>query len=163
MLRKGFLSLGSNIGDRVSYLKEAVSCLEEAAGIKVSRKSSLYATSPVGYLNQDDFVNAVIEIETELAPEALLKACQNVEIHLKRERLIHWGPRTIDVDILWLDNFKSSTEQLCVPHARMLDRAFVMIPLSELSPELVIEGKTVIQWCSDLADQEVRKMTHENW
>lgn len=162
-MSKAYLSLGSNMGDRVANLKTAANRLNQTESIQVVNKSSFYTTAPVGYLNQDDFVNVVIEIETELEPMALLSVCQAIEIELKRIRLIHWGPRTIDVDILWIENFKSELQVLTVPHIRMLERAFVMVPLSELNPSLLIDQQMVIEWCSHLADQEVRKMTHEKW
>ncbi len=162
-MSKSYLSLGSNMGDRIANLKMAVDLLNQTTGIQVVNKSSFYTTAPVGYLDQNDFINIVIEIETELEPMALLSGCQSVEIELKRVRLIHWGPRTIDVDILWIENFKSDLEILTVPHCRMLERAFVMVPLSELNPSLLIDQQMVIEWCSHLADQEVRKMTHEEW
>lgn len=163
MRNKAFLSLGSNMGDKIACLKAAAEEIAHTAGVELIGKSSLYTTAPVGYLEQDDFINAVIAVETELSPEQLLKACQQVETSLKRERLIRWGPRTIDVDILWIDGYFSQSEMLTVPHPRMTERAFVMVPLAELNPELVIQDKTVEDWCSCLADQDVRKMTHEKW
>jgi 2-amino-4-hydroxy-6-hydroxymethyldihydropteridine diphosphokinase len=163
MNNKIYLSLGSNMGDRVGHLKAAVSLLEKNSAINISQKSSLYTTAPMGYLEQDDFINAVIEIQSDLDPMGLLKICQETELALKRERIIHWGPRTIDVDILWIDNYTSETEHLHVPHPRMLERAFVMVPLSEINPSLVIENKAVVEWCGELTDQQVRKMIHEEW
>ncbi len=163
MWSKAYLSLGSNIGDRVGYLKEAVALLEENPEITVTGKSAFYTTAPIGYLDQEDFVNITIEIVTTLTPETLLLACQSIEQTLKRVRRIHWGPRTIDVDLLWYDQFQSNSDLLTVPHPRMCERAFVMIPLCELNPCLVVFGKTVLDWCGQLTDQEVRKMTDETW
>lgn len=163
MYKKAYLSLGSNMGDRIGHLITAVELLERQSGINILNKSSLYTTAPVGYLEQDDFINAVLEIETTLAPEGLLETCQRIEQALKRERIIHWGPRTIDVDILWFEAFSSQTEMLQVPHPRMHERAFVMVPLSEINPELILKDNPVKDWCEQLADQDVRKMTHEKW
>lgn len=163
MYKKAYLSLGSNMGDRIGHLITAVELLERQSGINILNKSSLYTTAPVGYLEQDDFINAVLEIETTLAPKGLLETCQRIEQALKRERIIHWGPRTIDVDILWFEAFSSQTEMLQVPHPRMHERAFVMVPLSEINPELILKDNPVKDWCEQLADQDVRKMTHEKW
>lgn len=163
MSNKAYLSLGSNIGDRVENLKAAVGLLEEQTTVKVTGKSSFYTTAPVGYLEQADFVNIAIEIETALSPIELLKVCQDIEQTLKRVRLVHWGPRTIDVDILWYDGVEILTEELTLPHPRMHERGFVMIPISELNSSLVIRTKTVLEWCGELAGQDVRKMTDEAW
>ncbi len=151
------------MGDRVAHLKQAVVLLESHPHIEVTGKSSFYTTAPVGYLEQEDFINIVVAIETLLEPMALLMVCQNIEQQLKRVRLIHWGPRTIDVDILWFESYQNESEQLTVPHPRMHERGFVMIPLCELNSSLVIGGKTVLVWCDELIDQEVRKMTDETW
>lgn len=163
MKNKAYLSLGSNIGDRVAHLKQAVEFLESHPHIEVTGKSSFYTTAPVGYLEQDDFINIAVAIETSLDPKALLIVCQDIEQQLKRVRLIHWGPRTIDVDLLWFEDYQNDSEQLTVPHPRMHERGFVMIPLCELNPSLVIGGKTVLEWCDELIGQEVRKMINETW
>ena len=163
MKRKVYLSLGSNIGDRVSNLKEATAILEGHPNIYNVQRSSFYTTAPVGYLEQEDFVNIVLGLETSLEPMGLLEICSGIEEALKRVRVIHWGPRTIDVDILWVEGYESDSEILTVPHPRMHERGFVMIPLRELNSSLVIQGKTVLDWCDTIVDQEVRKMTDETW
>lgn len=163
MKHKAYLSLGSNLGDRIFNLKQAVQLLEDNPHIEVLLKSSFYTTAPIGYLEQDDFVNIVVLLETNLEPMELLRVCGEVEEALKRVRVIHWGPRTIDLDILWYEGYEGSSERLTVPHPRMHERGFVMIPLKELNSSLVIRGKTVLDWCDILVDQEVRKMTDETW
>lgn len=163
MKPRAYLSLGSNMGDRIFHLKQAVHLLENHPNIQVLQKSSFYTTAPVGYLEQEDFVNIVVAVETALEPMALLEVCGEVEESLKRVRLIHWGPRTIDVDILWYEGYESNSEKLTVPHPRMHERGFVMIPLGELNSSLVIKDRTVLDWCDTLVDQEVRKMTDETW
>ncbi|MEL7568664.1 MAG: 2-amino-4-hydroxy-6-hydroxymethyldihydropteridine diphosphokinase, partial [Dehalobacterium sp.] len=95
-----YLSLGSNMGDKKAYLRQASKCLEDTPLIKVTRKSSVYQTDPVGFEEQDFFLNAVLELETQLEPGALLNITQDIENRLGRKRTIHWGPRTIDIDIL---------------------------------------------------------------
>lgn len=158
-----FISLGSNIGDKIAHLKSAVERLAKIEGIYNLEKSSLYTTAPVGYLEQDDFVNAVVKLETTLTPEALLEVCQHIEQELKRERLIRWGPRTIDIDILCFDEIQSDDPVLTLPHPRMTERSFVLTPLSELAAALCISGKPVSEWLASLKDQEIRKMTNEKW
>ena len=103
-------------------------------------KSSYYETEPVGYEDQDWFLNGVIQIETTLEPKKLLEFCQSIEKQLKRKRIIRWGPRTIDVDILLYEHYNSDEEILTLPHPRMKERAFVMIPLFEIAPDLIING-----------------------
>lgn len=163
MENRAYLGLGSNMGDRVFYLKQAVLMLEGHPNIQVSQKSSFYTTAPVGYLEQEDFVNIVVEIQTTLDPIGLLGVCGEIEEELKRVRVIHWGPRTIDVDILWVEGYENNSDELTVPHPRMHERGFVMVPLGEINSSLVIKNKTVIDWCDTLVDQEVRKMMDETW
>lgn len=163
MSYKAYLSLGSNMGDKVSQLKNAVAALEENIEIKRIKRSGFYTTAPVGYLEQDDFVNAVIEIETALEPEALLKYCQEVEHKLNRVRTIRWGPRTIDIDILLIDGYTSQTEILSVPHPRMHERAFVLVPLCELDSTIKLNERNIADLCQELNGQDVRKMDNEKW
>lgn len=131
-----YLGLGSNIGDRCRHLHEAVLLLQEHPDIKVEAASSIYETDPVGYTEQDKFLNLVIKISTNLKPDELLQTMQNVEHRLGRTREIHWGPRTIDLDILLYNQENIETESLIVPHPRMFERAFVLIPLLEVYGEL---------------------------
>ncbi len=163
MWNRAYLSLGSNMGDKVGHLKEAVSLLESHEKISVLDRSSFYTTSPVGYLEQDDFVNAVLGIETILEPEALLEVCQAIESKLNRVRTIRWGPRTIDVDILLIDGYTSQTDRLFIPHPRMCERAFVLIPLCEINACICINGLSIVDLCRQLGEQDVRKMDNENW
>lgn len=163
MKSKVYISLGSNMGNRQEHLREAVNALEKHPQIEITGKSGFYTTSPVGYLEQDDFVNAVVAMETTLSPMEILEVCQAIEMEQHRERVIRWGPRTLDLDILWIEDFSASTEILTVPHPRMTERAFVMVPLSELAPALNVDGKNVLEHCKLLAGQEVRKMNHEKW
>lgn len=163
VLNKVVLALGSNMGDSYAHLRQAAKILSEAEGLNILEASSFYVTAPVGYEEQEDFVNAVLVCETELTPKELLGLCQEVEKALNRVRLIRWGPRTIDVDIIWYNDQTIDEEDLIVPHPRMNERAFVMVPLMEIMPTLIIEGKSIQSICENLADQEIRKMTHEKW
>ena len=135
-MNKSYLSLGSNMGDRVGMLRQAVRLLKEHPAIEVMNISSLYETAPVGFTEQDAFLNMVVQLQTDLTAYELLEICQNIEQTLDRKREIRWGPRTIDLDILLYNQDKFETENLVIPHPRMHERAFVLVPLLELDPEL---------------------------
>ncbi|MEH6992218.1 2-amino-4-hydroxy-6-hydroxymethyldihydropteridine diphosphokinase [Neobacillus drentensis] len=133
-----FIALGSNIGNRYDYLKEAIKQLANHPKIKMVNISSIYETDPVGYEDQDLFLNMVIEVMTSLCAHELLDICLKLELTLGRKREIVWGPRTIDLDILLYNQENIETEKLIIPHPRMLERNFVMIPLSEIKPDIII-------------------------
>ncbi|MEZ0479571.1 2-amino-4-hydroxy-6-hydroxymethyldihydropteridine diphosphokinase [Planococcus sp. SSTMD024] len=135
-MNEAYLSLGSNLGDRKAQLQEAVRLLQANPSISNIRMSSIYETAPVGYLDQGAFLNLVIRLETSLSPLELLDACQEIEQILQRERLVRWGPRTVDLDLLLYGQEKMTTERLTLPHPRMYERAFVLVPLQELMPSL---------------------------
>lgn len=150
-----YLSLGSNMGDKLAHLEQARRRLRAAEGVSVLRESPLYLTRPVGKLDQEWFLNQVLEIATNLEPYALLELCQDIEQALGRVRHERWGPRTLDIDILLYDNLSSSDPVLTLPHPRMLARAFVLVPLADLNPELEIEGKSVGEHLRRLPDVEL--------
>jgi 2-amino-4-hydroxy-6-hydroxymethyldihydropteridine diphosphokinase len=136
----GYLGLGSNVGDRRANLQRAVELLG-ARGVEVLASSSTYDTDPVGeVLDQPDFLNACIRVETELGPEELLDACKDVERELGRdlEGGIRHGPRPIDVDLLLLGDTEHASERLTLPHEQVLARRFVLVPLLELDMELAV-------------------------
>jgi 2-amino-4-hydroxy-6-hydroxymethyldihydropteridine diphosphokinase len=137
--RTGHLGLGSNVGDRRANLQAAVDALP-AHGVRVLASSSVYDTEPVGeVLDQPDFLNAVVRVETVLEPEALLDACKEVERELGRAAGgVRHGPRPIDVDVLLLGDVSFSSERLTLPHAQVTSRRFVLVPLLEVSPEVVL-------------------------
>ena len=130
---RAFLGLGSNLGDRRQYLRDAV----EALGDRVVATSSVYETAPVGGPRQPKFENLVVEIDTDLGPHELLGICHRLEAAAERVRTERWGPRTLDVDILWIDGVELDDPDLQIPHPRMLERRFVMAPLEELAPEIL--------------------------
>ena len=131
-----YLSIGSNIGNRLEIFQKALQLLDENNEISVEELSSIYETDPVGYTNQACFLNAVLKISTSLQPEELLQICLFIESQLGRKREIRWGPRTLDLDILLYNQENIETESLIVPHPRMQERAFVIIPLMELDPDI---------------------------
>lgn len=133
--RRVFLSLGSNLGDRRRHLAEAIGSL----GSMVVAVSSVYETEPVGGPEQGRFLNVVVELDTDLAPRDLLAVCHRLESAAGRVRTERWGPRTLDVDVVWIDGVTVDEPDLEVPHPRMWDRRFVLAPLAELAPELVPE------------------------
>jgi 2-amino-4-hydroxy-6-hydroxymethyldihydropteridine diphosphokinase len=137
---QAFLGLGSNVGDRLESLGRAVRRLARVPGIRVIRSSRVYETDPVGGPEQDDFLNAVIEIDTMLTPRDLLNACLEVEEGLGRQRGIRWGPRTIDVDVLSYGDEDVFEEGLEIPHPRMHERGFVLAPLLELIADPPLPG-----------------------
>ncbi|MBI4743822.1 MAG: 2-amino-4-hydroxy-6-hydroxymethyldihydropteridine diphosphokinase [Actinobacteria bacterium] len=141
-MAKAYLGLGSNVGDRKANLVSAVKILEKNKQIKIVGISSVYETEPEDYLDQEKFYNIVLSVETNLSPLELLYECQLIENFLKRERIIEKGPRTIDVDILLYGNQEIDNEKLKIPHPSMIKRAFVLIPLLEIEPDLTLpDGK----------------------
>jgi 2-amino-4-hydroxy-6-hydroxymethyldihydropteridine diphosphokinase len=136
---RGFIGLGSNLGDRRANLQRAVELLEGYEGIRVLKASRVYETDPVGP-PQPDYLNAVLEIATTLSPGRLLGAAHDVEQQLGRVRTERWGPRTIDVDLLTYGDERIDEPDLQIPHPRMHERAFVLVPLLELSADPPLPG-----------------------
>jgi 2-amino-4-hydroxy-6-hydroxymethyldihydropteridine diphosphokinase len=142
-METAYLSVGSNMGDREGLLKNAIELLAENPDISIEKISSIYETDPVGVTNQPLFLNLAIKLKTILSPQALLSKLQEVEVKLERKRIQKWGPRTIDLDILLYNGVSIQTEVLEIPHPRMLERAFVLIPLSEVAPDDVYPGESI--------------------
>lgn len=132
-----YLSLGSNLGDRRLNLRTAIEILDAHPEIQVTQVSPLYETEPVGYLDQPDFLNLVVGLQTGLDAKKLWKFTSSTEVELGRQRDIKWGPRTIDIDILLVDQQVMDTADLILPHPRMADRAFVLLPLADLAGDLL--------------------------
>ncbi|HEX9871861.1 MAG TPA: 2-amino-4-hydroxy-6-hydroxymethyldihydropteridine diphosphokinase [Candidatus Tectomicrobia bacterium] len=141
------IGLGSNVGDRLQFLRRAVHGLRQTIGVEVIQLSSVYETEPVGPADQAWFLNAVVSAATSLSPLTLLDRTQAIERALDRETLYHWGPRTIDLDILLYGSLQVRTTTLVIPHAELCHRAFVMIPLLELAPGLVLPDGTAVSAC----------------
>jgi len=155
---KVYLSLGSNLGERLANLERAIKLLAEKVELK--RVSSFYETEPIGYPDQPRFLNAVIEVATSLGPLQILSLVKGIEVTMGRETSFRNAPRPIDVDILFYGERVIETPQLEIPHPRLAERAFVLIPLAEIAPDLVhpVSGKTVRELAVVVEGQEgVRK------
>jgi len=137
---KVFIGLGSNLGDKIGNIERALVMLGDIPGTKVNLVAPYYGTAPVGYTEQDWFVNTVAEIQTSLQPGRLLDEMLGVENIMGRERQIRWGPRVVDLDLLLYGHREICEPGLEVPHPRMLERAFVMVPLADLAPQMLFSG-----------------------
>jgi 2-amino-4-hydroxy-6-hydroxymethyldihydropteridine diphosphokinase len=146
-LTRALIGLGSNVGDRLQFLRRAVKHLGHTLGIHVRAISSVYETAPVGPTAQAWFLNAVVAVDTSADPVILLQQTQAIERTLGRETTYHWGPRTIDLDIILYGNIQTTTAILTIPHPELCQRAFVMIPLLELAPGLVLPDGTEVSAC----------------
>jgi 2-amino-4-hydroxy-6-hydroxymethyldihydropteridine diphosphokinase len=134
---RAYLALGSNLGDRVAHLQGAINALAKTDGVAVTALSHVYETAPVGGPPQDEYLNAVVAIDTDLDPHALLSLAQRIERDAQRVRAERWGPRTLDVDVLLFDDVALDDPDLTIPHPRMWERDFVLAPLRDVAPELV--------------------------
>lgn len=133
-MTRAFLGLGSNLGDRRAHLRDAIDAMPDVVAV-----SPVYETDPVGGPEQDSYLNVVIQLDTHLDARGLLDRCQRLEATAGRVRDVRWGPRTLDVDVLWVDGETVDEADLHVPHPRMRERAFVMVPLRDLAPDLVTD------------------------
>lgn len=131
-MTRAFLGLGSNLGDRRAHLRSAIATLPDVAAV-----SDVYETEPVGGPDQGRYLNLVVELDTELDARELLERCRAAEAAAERMRAERWGPRTLDVDVLWVDGETVADPDLVVPHPRMWERRFVLAPLAELAPDLL--------------------------
>ena len=138
----GFLGLGSNLGDRLANLQAAVDALQAEPGLRVAASSRVWETTPVGGPPQPDYLNAVVRVETDLSARDLLDVARRIESRLGRIRKERWGARTIDVDVLLFDEEQIDEPDLVVPHPRMTERAFVLLPLLELEPDPMLPDGT---------------------
>ena len=151
-----YIGIGSNVGDRPDFCRKAVKALDSAEDIRVTRVSSLYETAPVGGPPQRSFINVVAKIETELDPRDLLEACKRIEQRHGREPSdIRWGPRVVDLDILLYGAEKVSEPDLEIPHVRLKERRFALVPLLEIDPDLTDPWETRLADSLDEAEGEV--------
>ncbi|MFY3791132.1 2-amino-4-hydroxy-6-hydroxymethyldihydropteridine diphosphokinase [Ureibacillus sp. MALMAid1270] len=158
-MNKVYLSLGTNIGNREHNLMQAVHMLQNRNGVEVKSISSIYETAPVGYIDQPSFLNIVLLIETAFTALECLEICQSIENELGRVREIRWGPRIIDLDILLFNNENIEVENLSVPHPRMFERAFVLVPLLEIATEPLSDQLLLAKNSLDQMDLEKEGIT----
>lgn len=159
-----YLALGANIGNPRESMRAVLALLGESGACDVTAVSSLYFTKPVGITDQPDFLNAVIAIRTTFSPVELLDLCRSVENKLGRQRTIKWGPRVIDIDILLYGDAAVSEESLTIPHPDMMDRAFVLVPLAEIAPDVPLPGGVNARDAAAKLDQSgVRLIESPSW
>ena len=153
---RAYVALGSNLGDREGYIRRGVESLDSREDCVVERTSRLMETKPYGVEEQPDFLNGMVELRTLLLPEELLDVLHQVEREANRERKVHWGPRTLDLDIIFYDDCIVDTQELQIPHPDMENREFVLQPLAELVPYLrhPLNGKTVAQMLEKVQGKE---------
>jgi GTP cyclohydrolase-4 len=154
-----YLALGANIGDRQSNIDAALQRLGMA--VKLDMVSSIYETEPVGYLDQPRFLNMVCQGTTALSPRELLAFVKQIESDLGRQPSIRNGPRPIDIDILLYDDLRVKYEDLVIPHPRMAERAFVLVPLAEIAPAVVepVSGKPILSLAQSMPQQDITRLT----
>jgi 2-amino-4-hydroxy-6-hydroxymethyldihydropteridine diphosphokinase len=157
-MSRAYIALGSNLEAPAEQVRAALAALAESAGVRLVRASSLYRTAPVGYLDQPDFINAVAELDTTLTPHQLLDTLMAVEARFGRVRTFRNAPRVLDLDVLLFDDVTLDDERLTVPHPRMHERAFVVVPLAEIAPDIAVgEHGTAAQLASGLACDDIQK------
>jgi 2-amino-4-hydroxy-6-hydroxymethyldihydropteridine diphosphokinase len=149
------IALGSNIGDKAGHIAAAISAFTEGGLVREVARSANYRTAPWGNTDQDWFVNAAMTVATDLPVRDLLARCQAVERQIGRERTVKWGPRIIDLDILTYRDLVLNDPDLVLPHPHMTARAFVLRPLIDIAPDLVINGRTVAEWLTRIPHDDV--------
>ena len=133
--RRAFVALGSNLGDRMAYLRKAVDGFDDLDAV-----SDIYETKPVGGPEQGPYLNMVVRLQTSASPRELLRQCRDAELAAGRVRVVRWGPRTLDADVLWVDGERVDDPDLVVPHPRMYERDFVLVPLADVGADLLPDG-----------------------
>ncbi len=153
------IALGSNLGDSLTILETALEILARTPGISLQAKSSWYKTPPLGP-PQPDYINGCALLQVQLTPPELLETLLKIETHFGRTRNQHWGPRTLDLDLLFFDNVILDTPTLQLPHPRMTERAFVLVPLAEIAPDWVepVSGKAIAQLLKAVDCSGVRQL-----
>ena len=161
------IGLGSNMGERDHHLQQALGLLEMDGSIRIDKVSSLYETAPFGVTDQDEFLNMVVAVKTELSPEKLLQKCLAVENAMGRVRFRHWGPRIIDLDLLIYDAVQMQTDNLTLPHPGIEQRAFVLIPMRDVVLDIQLPGgftiDSMLAGLTESGGQEVQLWKKVEW
>ena len=158
-----YIGLGGNVGDVRAHMAAALDRLDAVDGVSVVETSALYKTPPWGVTNQPWFINSCAALNCTIPPIELLRLCLETERALKRVRIKRWGPRTIDLDVLLIDGFRAEGEGFSVPHPRMHERAFVMVPMSDIAPRRRIKGRAVSTWARELPREGMELLEPEGW
>lgn len=159
-----YLGLGGNVGDVLSNMRSALDMLDSNADVSIKKISKLYKTPPWGVEDQNWFLNACALVETRLTAPELLNLCLGTEKSLNRIRDVRWGPRTIDLDVLDYDNTPYKSDMLTLPHPRIAERAFVLVPLADIAPEFNLGGQTCAQMLSAIADVDIHvEIDSQTW
>ena len=153
------IALGSNLQQPEKQVSKAIKLLANTSGLRLIKASSLYATAPVGYDNQPDFINAVMQVATDIPAPQLMQLLLDIEQTFGRERPFPNAPRVLDLDLLDYEGMHLDTELLKLPHPRMHERGFVIVPLAEIVPDFMLpQGKTVVEWMAESQHQDIRKI-----
>ena len=152
------LGLGGNVGDVGATFERAIAALSAGLGIGLVARSSIYRTAPWGPVPQPPFLNMAVLVRASLSPHTLLDLCLAIEVEEKRVRAERYGPRTLDIDILAYDDLAFSDERLTLPHPRLMERAFALVPLAEIAPDLLIGGESVGEAASRLGREGIEKL-----
>jgi 2-amino-4-hydroxy-6-hydroxymethyldihydropteridine diphosphokinase len=153
------IALGSNLQQPEKQVSKAIKVLANTPGLRLIKASSLYATAPVGYDNQPDFINAVMQVATDIPAPQLMQLLLDIEQTFGRERPFPNAPRILDLDLLDYEGMHLDTELLKLPHPRMHERGFVIVPLAEIVPDFMLpQGKTVVEWMAESQHQDIRKI-----
>lgn len=157
-----YIALGSNLDDPLSHIIAGLQGIQQLPETTLEAVSGLYSTPPLGPEGQQNYLNAVVQINTSLSPLTLLDALQSIEQQQGRQRLVRWGPRTLDLDILLYGNQVINHDRLVVPHAEMTNRSFVLLPLADIAEDLVLPSGTTVRQLATVADQSgiTRLPTH---
>lgn len=159
-----YLGLGGNVGDVLGNMSGALMRLDQHEMVSVVEVSEVYKTPPWGITEQDWFLNCCASIDTSLSPQKLLNTCLEIEKDLKRVRGKRWGPRSVDIDILVFGQLAVELPDLTIPHPRMHQRAFVMLPLADIAKELKVNSKTPVEWIKELDCDDIQKVElPEKW
>lgn len=153
------IALGSNLQQPEKQVSKAIEVLANTPGLRLIKASSLYATAPVGYDNQPDFINAAVQVATDILAPQLMQLLLDIEQTFGRERPFPNAPRILDLDLLDYEGMHLDTELLKLPHPRMHERGFVIVPLAEIVPDFMLpQGKTVVEWMAESQHQDIRKI-----
>ena len=152
-----FIALGANLGDPVAQLREAAQRLRDTVGLHSVQLSPIYFSAPVGVVDQPRFANAAVRLETTLTAHELLAVCHSVERAMGRVRTVRWGPRTIDLDLIFFGTLHLSDDVLTLPHPRWSERAFVVQPIYDLAPDLIIDGVALSETLARLDRSDLQR------